>query len=67
MEEYIPARLRRRLFIGRRVMYPNRQSGFMGHIRYNLFGLFRFDSVENIKSALNPQPVCQHYDIIMTS
>lgn len=45
-------------------MHPNRQSGFTEYIRYNLFGLFRFDSVENIKSALNPQPVCQHYDIM---
>ncbi|XP_019851378.1 PREDICTED: transient receptor potential cation channel subfamily A member 1 homolog [Amphimedon queenslandica] len=56
VEEYLPLWLRKNFIVGRDTIYPNRKLGFIKHLLYNVLGVFRFDSAENIKNALNAPP-----------
>ena len=60
VEELLPARSRRYFIREKYTITPNvRRLGFFENFRYGLFGskADRFDSQENISSALHPQPV----------
>ena len=60
MEELLPIRLRRYFIREEYTIAPNiKRLGFFENFRYGLFGSEsdRFDSQENISSALHPQPV----------
>lgn len=65
VEEYLPLWLRRKLIVGNHVIYPNRKLKPFQHFFYNVLGLFRVDSAENIKNALNAPPVSTAYVIII--
>lgn len=59
MEELLPIRLRRYYITEEYTVHPNRVLSFIEKLRYSVFGSesSRFDSQENISSALHPQPV----------
>lgn len=60
VEELLPARSRRYFIREKYTISPNlRKLGFFERFRYGLFGseADRFDSQENISSALHPQAV----------
>uniref|UniRef100_A0A1X7V085 Ion transport domain-containing protein n=1 Tax=Amphimedon queenslandica TaxID=400682 RepID=A0A1X7V085_AMPQE len=56
VEEYLPLWLRKSLIVGRHTIYPNKKLGFIKHLLYNVLGVLRPDSAENIKNALNAPP-----------
>ena len=79
VEEYLPLWLRKRLIIGSQVIEPNKKLKFFDYVRkigrlhfqkqFTILiskGSFRFDSIENIRSALNPPHVSDHdtHDVI---
>ena len=54
MEELFPRQLRRLFIIEKLEMKPNKVLGPWGYFLYQVWGGERFDSSENIASALNP-------------